>query len=289
MERFRPILKGIGRLPRTFFKNKKLGAGFSIMLALVFLGGIGPLMIPAQKVQMGMYLQDMPPSPDHLLGTDTMGRDLLAVLVYGTRTSILIGLMAGIMGILVGVAVGFISGYEGGITDTILVSTTDVFMVLPTWPLIVILSQYLKALSLPLFATLLAIFSWPETTRRVRSQVISLKERSFVRLAKLSGQGSLEIAFREIAPNMLPYIGACFASAVSGAVLAESGLSLLGLAPVGTVTLGLNLNYATAYGAMIKGMWWWLVPTILCLVGVFLGLQLINMGLDEIYNPRLKK
>jgi peptide/nickel transport system permease protein len=218
-----------------------------------------------------------------------MGRDLLAVLVYGTQTSILIGLMAGIMGILVGVAVGFISGYEGGMTDTILVSTTDVFMVLPTWPLIVILSQYLKALSLPLFATLLAIFSWPETTRRVRSQVISLKERSFVRLAKLSGQGSLEIAFREIAPNMLPYIGACFASAVSGAVLAESGLSLLGLAPVGTVTLGLNLNYATAYGAMIKGMWWWLVPTILCLVGVFLGLQLINMGLDEIYNPRLRK
>lgn len=269
--------------------NVNFIAGLCIIILLFFTGFIGPFLIPPRGLSMASYPRDLPPSPRHIFGTDTMGRDLFVVFIYSLRQSLIIGIIAGAISVLLGVTIGFIAGYKGGLVDEITRNITDVFLIIPTWPLLVILSAYLERLTIHALAILLAAFSWPGTARGMRSQILSLKERGFVKLARISGESDLEIIFKEILPNVLPYIGVMFGGSVSGAMLAEVGLEIIGLGPADAHTLGLMIYWATFYGAMVKRMWWWLVPPVTSLVAIFIGLQLLNIGLDRLYNPRLRR
>lgn len=273
----------------VFRRNAKLATGFSIIFVLVIIAVIADLLAPYDVASIGLHGPDLPPSFQNLLGTDTLGRDVFDQLVHSIRQSLIIGFFTGLVGLVVGMTVGVFSGYRGGLVDDSLRSVTDVFLVIPTIPLLVVLSSYVRFLTIPALILILAVFAWPFPARTFRSQVLSLRKREFINLAKLSGMSDIKIVFREILPNMLPYVGTTFANAVSGAILAEVFLEILGLGPQNTTTLGVMVYWAMWRGAMIRGILWWVLPPMVVLVLIFIGLQLINIGLDEVYNPRIRK
>lgn len=263
--------------------------GFLILVALaqpwlnrLLIGDINP-------ITMGSFKAYLPPSAEHWLGTDRWGRDWMAQLLLGLRYSLLIGAIAGLAATFVGILFGFVAGYKGGRLDSLLRTGTDMVLVIPSWPLLVTLSAYIPKLTIPIMALLLALFSWPWAARTIRSQVMSLKGRPYVDLAIATGMGDLEIIFTEILPNLLPYLGVSLASSMVGAILAEVGLELIGLGPGDITTLGLMINWATRWGALALGKWQMVFAPVVMLVLIFVSLNLINMGLEQAYNPRLRE
>jgi peptide/nickel transport system permease protein len=273
----------------VFLSSKSIIVGACLVFSFIILGFIGPLVILDNQIKVLSYPFDLPPSFSHLLGTDYAGRDVFAVFVYALRQSLQIGLIAGVVGVALGVVIGFTAGYKGeGLTGNVLGAFIDLFLVMPTMTLLILLSSYVQTLTGPLMALILALFAWPGNARAFRSQVMSLKEREFIKLAKISGEGDIEIIFKEVLPNLLPYIGVGLGSSIAGAMMVEMGLGFIGLGPAEYTTLGLMLNWGLAYGALTRRIWWWIAPPIFCITAMFVGLQLINIGLDEIYNPRLR-
>lgn len=273
---------------RSLIGNRKFLAGLIMLVSIITVGYCTYIFsIPFPK--FGSVPAFRKPSKQFLLGTDGLGRDLFAVLLYSIQTSLYIGFIAGIVGTALGVLVGFLGGYKGGLVDHILRSVTDIFLVIPLWPLLILISASVRSLTIPVMASLLAAFSWQGSARAIRSQVMSLKEREFVNIARLSGLGTLEILFKEIFPNMIPYVAAGFVMSVTGAVLTEAALEIIGLGPPKATSIGLMLYWSQQYAATVKGWWWWLVPPIFVLVLIFISLLLLLLGLDEISNPRLRK
>jgi len=272
----------------VLFENKKVLLGLSIFLGVYLISEIGYRFSVHHPTRYGDVPMNLSPSWEHPLGTDPMGRDLLTQLLYGTRLSMHIGIMAGVIAFSVSVLVAFIGGYCGGFIDSIFGVITEVFLTIPSLAILILIAAIVPKVTIAIMATILAIFSWAWPAKVMRSQVLSLKERGFVRLAKLSGYSGIEIIIREIVPNMLPFLGAYFAVVVNAAMLAEAGLEIIGLGPQHTITLGIMLNWAMVHSAVTRGLtWWWLPPSIM-LILIFLGLFVISMGLDEIANPRLE-
>jgi peptide/nickel transport system permease protein len=228
------------------------------------------------------------PSWDHPLGTESSGRDMLAVLLVGAPRSLRIGLIAASIGMLLGVVLGFTAGYMGGWVDAIIRTLSDAIIVIPVLAVLIVIGAYVRVLQVENMALLLAAFLWPGPTRLIRAQVLSMRERGYVQMARISGASSFSIMFGEMMPNMLPYIAASFTGNVSAAILAATSLEVLGLGPTRIPTLGMTIYYAIQSAAVLRGMWWWWGVPIAALVVVFSGLFLITIGLDEIANPRLR-
>jgi peptide/nickel transport system permease protein len=239
-------------------------------------------------ISMGSFEDYLEPSADHLLGTDRWGRDVAALVVLGLRYSLLIAALAGVAATAIGIVTGFVAGYKGGRIDSVLRTFTDMVLVIPSLPLLVTLAAYIPRVNVLTMALLLAAFSWPFTSRVIRSQVLSLKERPYVDLAKTSGMRDSEIIFAEILPNLLPYLGVSLAISMGAAMLAEIGLQLIGLGPGNINTLGLMINWSIRWGALGLGKWPMVFAPILCLVLIFVALNLINIGLEQAFNPRLR-
>jgi len=273
----------------TIYKSRKLTVGIIIVSIIVLLGVIGDFIVDFNPRETLKYKMGLPPSFEHPLGTDLMGRDILAQLIASLKQSLLIGTLAGLVGTVIGILVGFTAGYKRGSVDTILTIIMNIFLVIPSWPVMIVIATFVQFLTVPLMSLLLAVFSWSWPARALRSQILTLREREFVYVAKLTNLNDLEIIIEELLPNMLPFIGAGLANAISGAMLAEVGLELIGLGPPNTTTLGIMLYWAQWRGALVLGMWWWLFSPVALLILMFVGFHLINMGLDEIYNPRLRR
>jgi peptide/nickel transport system permease protein len=167
-------------------------------------------------------------------------------------------------------------------------SFTDIMLMVPSIFVLIIIAASVRVMTMEAIGFIVAIFAWPRPTRQIRAQVLSLRERPFVEIAKLSGLGEFRIIFQEILPNLLPYIVAGFVGSVSGGILASIGLEMLGMGPQRIPSLGSTLYWALFHAAIMRGMWWWWVPPIVILVLIFTGLFLFNTGLDEIANPKLK-
>ncbi|HZQ07504.1 MAG TPA: ABC transporter permease, partial [Anaerolineae bacterium] len=267
----------------------KMTIGLAVILALLLFGPVGARFVPEKGTRLGAAGFAEPPSAKNLLGTDTTGRDILAMMVYGTPPTLLIGLLAGAVGTVVGVILGLLSGYYRGPIDTVIRIAADVALTIPALAVLVVLAAFLQTTTVSVMALIVALFAWPWPTRTIRAQTLTLREQGFVAMAQLSGRKDWQIIFLEILPNLLPYIMASFVGAVSGAILASVGLQLLGLGPVLTPTIGLILQFSFEYAAIVRGMWWWWGPPTALLVVLFIGLFLVSMGLDEIANPRLKR
>ncbi len=278
-----------GTLNFVFRRNARLSAGFTIIFCLLLIAVLAPVIAPYDASAVGLHLLDRPPSFEHLLGTDTLGRDVFDQLIHGLRQSLIIGIFTGLAGLLVGITVGIISGYKGGWVDDLLRSVTDVFLVIPTIPLLVVLSSFVRYMTVPAMVLILAVFAWPFPARTFRAQVLSSRKREYINMAKLSGLSDMKIVFKEVLPNMLPYVSTTLANAISAAILAEVFLELLGLGPQNTITLGTMVYWAMKRAALIRGVLWWVFPPIFVIVLIFIGLQLINIGLDEVFNPRLRR
>ncbi len=269
--------------------NKKLLTGLIGFLVIVLLSlSVYPLSIEFPP-GLGQYKPKLPPSAQHPLGTDNFGRGMVTVFLYAIQFSLYIGLIAGTIGTVIGVAVGFISGYRGGLVDHVLRSIVDIFLVMPLLPILAIIMVCIQGMPVYAMAILLGAFSWPAAARTIRSQMLSLKEREFIDLAKISGQNQFEILFKEIFPNMLPYLSIVFVRAAIGAMFAEVSLEVIGLGPTNANTLGFIFHFAIINLAVLKGWWWWILPPTVALVWTFASLYIITLGLDEISNPKLKR
>jgi peptide/nickel transport system permease protein len=268
----------------------QLTIGLAIMLALVAMSLVGPLFVPKSGVDVGSALPDSPPTAEYPLGTDTVGRQLLPLMIYGTPLTLRVGLIAGAIGLGIGVVFGFVAGFYRGVWDNVLRGAADVFLTIPGLMVLVVISSTLRgAVDTTTQALVVASLAWMFPTRTIRSQVLSMRERGYVQIARFSGMGGPEIIVRELAPNLLPYLAASFVGAVSAAILASIGLEALGLGPQNDPTLGMTIYWSMFYTAVIRGMWWWWAPPIVMIVIIFMGLFLISAGLDQIANPRLRR
>jgi len=260
-----------------------LVALFHNLLIRLAIGGLDPL----QTGSFGIFLN---PNRAHPLGTDRFGRDVLVLVLVGLPNSLLVAGIAGVVSTVIGVIVGFTAGYKGGRVDMTLRTITDMFLVIPTLPLLLILAAYVQKVSVVQIAFILAIFSWSFAARVIRSQVLSLRERPYIELSKITNMSDREIIFQDILPNMLPYIGIGFATSALGAAFALVGLELIGLGPGGsdTMDLGLLINFAQQWGVLSLGKWTIFAAPVTLLILLFTGLIFMNTGLEEYYNPRLR-
>lgn len=226
------------------------------------------------------------------LGTDNFGRDVLKELVSAAGTSIVIGLLAGLVATLIGLSLGLLSGYIGGLCDDIIMFITNIFTVIPGFVLLILISYSIgqEQRGAAVVALVIGLTSWTWTCRSVRSQVISLRNRDHVNLSKLSGHSLVRIILTDILPYIASYVVMAFILQVSSGILAEAQLSLLGLGPKTTEvpTLGLMMNWAMLYSAHTNGSWWAYFPVILTITLISFSLNLMNTGLDQVFNPTLR-
>ena len=275
----------LGRL----LSYRQLAVGIFIIAAVVLLGLLGPLVVDVSGAKVGSDIPDLTPSLEHPLGTDTVGRDLLSVIIVGTPMTLSIGLIAGLIGLSVGIAFGFISGYYGGLADVLLRGAADVFLTVPGLLILVVIASSTKgAVNVQTEALVVSALAWMWPTRTIRSQVLSMRERGYIQVARFSGTSDARIIVEEMLPNLLPYLAASFVGAVAAAVLASIGLEALGLGPQNQPTLGMTIYWALYYTTVMRGLVWWWLPPIVMIVLIFVGLFSIAAGLDRIINPRLR-
>jgi peptide/nickel transport system permease protein len=227
------------------------------------------------------------------LGTDNFGRDVLTELVAATRVSLMIGLIAGLVATTIGLIIGLLAGYVGGLVDDVLMFITNLFIVIPSFVLLILISFSIGQESRGAFtvAAVIGFTSWVWTARAVRAQVISLRNRDHVNLSKLSGHSLVRIIARDVLPYIASYVVMALILQISSGILAEAGLSILGLGPRTTEvpTLGLMLNWALIYQAHILGKWWAVFPVILTIALITFSMSLMNTGLDQVFNPTLRE
>jgi peptide/nickel transport system permease protein len=228
------------------------------------------------------------PTWAHPLGTDRYGRDVIGLVLVGLPNSLFTAAIGGLISTVIAVIVGFVAGYKGGVVDAVLRTFTDIMLVVPTLPLLFILARYVNHLTIPTLALILAAFSWPFSARVIRTQVLSLRERPYVELSRITNMSDREIILQDILPNMYPFIAIGFAISSVGAAFALAGLTILGLGPSDTLDLGAIVYFAQSWGVLSLHKYAILFAPIVLLVAMFLGVALIQIGMEEFYNPRLR-
>ena len=271
---------------RAMTISRKVAIGSAIVGFFIVSGLIGPFFMTINP-NATSHLFIASPSPAHLLGTTVVGEDIFSQLVYGTRTSVFWGLGTGLMVTLISVIVGLVGGYLGGWVDDILTLLTNVSLVLPALPLAIVLAAYFPRG--PLTISLVIVFTnWAWQARVLRSQTLSMRSREFVTAARASGESAWRIIFYEIFPNEIGLVVAGFVSTTIYVVLTWAALEFLGLGDGTIPSWGGILYWAQQAGALGGGLWWWFVPPGLCIAILGAGLSLINFGIDEIADPRLR-
>jgi peptide/nickel transport system permease protein len=279
---------GTGRLTglRAAFRSPRLVAGTCIVGFFVLLGIFGPFFVQNPN-EISRHLL-APPSLSYPLGTTNIGQSVFAQLVVSTRASLAIGVFAGLLATLVSIIIGIGGGYAGGFIDEALSLLSNVVLVIPTLPLVIVILAYVQVSSLVPLIVIIALTSWAAAARVLRAQTLSVRNREYVLAARASGEHAWRIVFVEIMPNELPIIVSNFIFGVIFAILTQSVLAFIGLGDPTLLTLGNMLSLAYDGQALSVGAWWWFVPPGACIALLGMGLALINFSLDELLNPRLR-
>lgn len=262
--------------------------GTVILLFFIVVAIVGPVFIPFSTMEFG-EVEDilLPPSAKHLLGTDDMGRDVLANLISGSRISLLVGAVATAISMIIGTSIGILAGYFGKGIDNLLMRFTDFFLVIPWLPLMMVLAAILGT-NLWNIIFVIGITGWAGTARVVRAQTLSIKERQFVERTISIGAGSTHIMLRHILPNVFPLVFANTVLVAAVAIVSETTLSFLGLGDPTMASWGMMLHYAFEGGATAAGAYWYYLPPGICVVLVVLAFTLLGYAFDEILNPKLR-
>ena len=279
---------GVRELLARAWREKLLVLGLGLLLALALLSLAAPLIVDTSLAAIGSSRPRRPPGGAHLLGTDTQGRDVLASLLLAVPQTLKIGMLAGLIGLGLGGLLGLLAGWFRGLTDAVIRTAADVMMTIPTIAILVLVATSVRSMTVELMAVIVAGLSWMIPTRAVRAQVLSLRERSWVDVARLNGLSGVRLVMSEILPNLAPYLAASFVIAVAGAMLATVGLEALGLGPQNELTLGMMIYWAQYSGAILRGMWWWWVPPVVALALIFVALLAASTGMDRLVNARLR-
>jgi peptide/nickel transport system permease protein len=299
-------------------RNPSLGWGLGILALLLLFSYPGRILINREDSAALATKPDLPPGLDrealaqigemetfaeklaqfrlgirHLFGTDTQGKALLASIVMGTGLTLQIGAIAGGIGIGIGTVLGFLSGYyAGSVLDNIVTSVVDVVLTMPSFLILVLIASSLAdpdEMTVTQMGLIVSITAWAFPTRAIRSQVLSMRERPFVMMAKLSGMSGPEIIVKELMPNLLPYLVMSLTTSVYGGVMASLGLQGLGIGNRREPYLGMTIFWLNYYSAFLRGMWWWILEPVSVIVLLLTSLTLISFGLDEVANPRTRR
>ncbi|TBL79504.1 ABC transporter permease [Paenibacillus thalictri] len=267
---------------QRWFPGFKGKAGLIIIVCFAVVAVFGPQLAPHPMNFIG-FDSWLAPSGEHWLGTDSYGQDVLSQMIYGTRTSFLVGIVAGLITTVIGVAVGLISGYKGGWIGESLMRVVDLFLIIPTLALMIILASFLPSIGLVSTILIIGLLSWLYMARSIRSQTLSERVSGYVEAGRMVGMSDWEIMFREIMPNMIPVILANQVLVTTQAVLAEAGLSFLGLGDPTSVSWGTILSLANANNAVLFKAWWWIIPPGLSIALLCFGFILIGNGILDKY------
>lgn len=280
-------IRGAGLL-RAIIGNKKALVG-SIMLAIFVIVAIVPQLFTSIHDPNGkQFAQMLPPSPSHLLGTNAFGQDIWAQLVWGTRPSLFVAVVAGALASVLSIIVGVSAAYLGGLGDNLLSLLTDVFLVIPAFPLIIVIAAYAGGGGMAVVIGVLVVTGWSYGARQLRAQALSLRNRDFLESARVRGERRSYIIVTEILPNMVSLIAANFLGAALYALLTAAGLQFIGLGNSSAVSWGSMLHWAQNNEALQTGQQWWVIAPGLCIGLLGASFALINYAFDEIGNPALR-
>jgi peptide/nickel transport system permease protein len=269
--------------------NRKLVVGLTITFGMLLFALVGPLFAHHPALEYGGHLSWSPTTRDgYWFGTTLLGQDVYAQFVNGLRLAFIVGALGGGIAAAIGMLVGFTAGYRSGIVDEVLNMLTNVVLVIPTFALLLVIAAYLKVRGIMMESVFIGVTSWPWAARALRAQTFSLVSRDFVDMARLSGRSSWQIIWREIAPNMSSYLFMMFILLFGGAILIAATLDFIGLGPSNTISLGMMMQLSVQNAALQLHLWWWFLPPGLAIMAIVGSLYVMNVGLDEVFNPKLR-
>lgn len=289
----RRLLAGLGHLAALTRRDPFALTGVVIYVFFLFVAVFADLLATHEPLKIlftpdGKLANSLPPLDEHVLGTTNMGRDIYSQLVYGTRSALIIGITAAFAVALIGTLVGLVSGFFGGLVDTILMRAADIVLGIPFLPFVIVLAAFLEP-SMWNIVLAMALLLWPTTGRVIRSQVLTLRERTFVEAARVTGCSTARILFLHVAPNILPLSFVYGSIAIGWAILTEASISFLGFGSGDSVSWGYMLQDAYVSQALARGWFYWFVPPGLCIILVVLAGFFISRGFEEVFFPRLRE
>lgn len=267
---------------KYLLKNRKAKIGIGILLLFMVIAVFAPVIAPYNPKEIN-FMPWEKPSLKHLLGVNSYGQDIFSQMVYGTRVTLSVGILAGLLTSFIGVFVGLLAGYKGGRTGEILMRIVDVFLVVPTLAFMIVLAAFLPGMGILNLIIIIGALSWLWMARSIRSQTLSEAKREYVDAAKAQGMGSLEIMFKEILPNIIPVVTANMVMVITAAMLTEATLSFLGLGDPSLVSWGQMLSISFDNNAIIYNAWWWMLPPGFCIATLGFSFMLIGNSFLDIY------
>ncbi|MEM1527031.1 MAG: ABC transporter permease [Ignisphaera sp.] len=273
---------------RMLLRNTRFIVGISILLGLVLFSYLGPLFYPRDPLSV-RNPSLLPPSPEYPLGTDMAGRDVLAALMYGTRTSLYVGFLSAGIATILGVIAAALSVAFSGIVDNVVTAIISFLLSVPSMLLALVVAFYLPVRSYEAIALILGITMWAGFARALRARLLSLREEDFINMSKVAGYSTLRIIFEDMMPSVGAYVIIFFATHIDNGMVGEATLSLLGLQPSGGYSLGLMFSQANSQGGVLRGAWWWFGPPGIIIMLVVISMLLVSTAVDEIFNPRLRR
>lgn len=283
----RPSGGSVGFLT-TIWGNRKGRTGLIVIAIFLIMAILAPVIAP-DSPSATIFLPNLGPSPEHLMGTTGTGQDVLSQFIWGAQSSLGVAFVAGILTTFLGLTMGLLAGFLGGWIDDVLSLITNVFLVIPALPLMVVLAAYIKVQGITPIIVVITITSWAWGARVLRSQVVSIRNRDYILAARLSADSNWRIIWAEVFPNIISLVSASFLNAAVSAILAASGLEFLGLGDPSVVSWGSMLYWANNSNALLNGQWAWVLAPGLGIAILGTALVLVNFGIDEITNPRLKQ
>jgi peptide/nickel transport system permease protein len=284
-----PAMSSLRESVHFAVRNRKLVFGLGVTFLMLLFAIVGPWFAQHPALQYGGDLSWAPTTHDgYWFGTTLLGQDVYAQFVNGLRLAFIVGSLGGGIAAIIGMLVGFTAGYRGGIVDEVLNMITNVVLVIPTFALLLVIAAYLQVRGIMMESVFIGCTSWPWAARALRAQTFSLTSREFVSLGRLSGEGSWKIMFKEIAPNMSSYLFMMFILLFGGSILIAATLDFIGLGPSNTISLGMMMQLSVQNAALQLHLWWWFVPPGLAIMAIVGSLYVMNVGLDEVFNPRLR-
>lgn len=279
------------KLLKNLLKSPMFVIGVSIFFLTLAFAFLGPVFYNvdtnARDIVAGPYA---PSSAEHILGTDHLGRDYMSLLINGLRSSLYVGFIAGIIATTLGVLIGLFGGFRGGWIDEVLNMGTNLFIVIPSFVILVLISSAVKdGRSLTLIGLIIGLTTWSWSARAVRAQASSLRSRDHIALARINGASSFTIVIKHVLPYLLSYVFMVFIMQVSSGILSEASISMIGLGPLDSTSLGIILNQAKDNGALSDGIWIAFLPATLIITLTVFALYLVNTSMEGVFNPRLRK
>jgi oligopeptide/dipeptide ABC transporter ATP-binding protein len=267
--------------------NGSLLVGITILSLIILIGIIGPLLVDHKMARVGAVKPNLPPSSENYFGTDSQGRDVFTTLVLAIPPTLRTGLIAGVISVTIGLVLGLMAGFFSGGPDSIIRTFSDVLVAVPALAFMILVVARMEKPSIVAVAAVVGLLTWSGTARGIRSQVLSIRERSYTAVARANGESELEVLFREVMPNLLPLMMASFIGAVTAGIGIVMALEVLGLGNNVIPTLGMMIFWSQRFSAVLRGMYWWWSPPIVTIAAIFIGLFFLSQGLDRYINPNI--